>query len=100
MRRARPFDQENDARCHKNRPNEWNVPRGGRRLLSKDFRMLGLAPVHVADIFDERSLVAALEGCDVAVNLATSLPGPSGRGDFAANDHPEAQWHANLGRGL
>jgi nucleoside-diphosphate-sugar epimerase len=42
--------------------------------------------VKVADIFDEASMVAAFEGCDVAVNLATSLPGPSGRGDFAEND--------------
>jgi nucleoside-diphosphate-sugar epimerase len=30
--------------------------------------------------------VAALRGCDVGVNLATSLPGPSGRGDYDAND--------------
>jgi nucleoside-diphosphate-sugar epimerase len=42
--------------------------------------------IHVADIFDGASLAAALAGCDVGVNLATSLPGPSGRGDFAAND--------------
>ena len=42
--------------------------------------------VKVADIFDEASMAAAFEGCDVAVNLATSLPGPSGRGDFAEND--------------
>jgi nucleoside-diphosphate-sugar epimerase len=45
------------------------------------------ADIRRADIFDGASLRAALEGCDVAVNLATSLPGPSGRGDFAANDH-------------
>jgi nucleoside-diphosphate-sugar epimerase len=44
------------------------------------------ASIKVADIFDEGSMVAALEGCDIAVNLATSLPGPSGRGDFAEND--------------
>lgn len=44
------------------------------------------AAVKVADIFDEGSMAAAFEGCDVAVNLATSLPGPSGRGDFAEND--------------
>src|SRR5687767_11883801 len=42
--------------------------------------------IHVADIFDGASLAAAVAGCDVGVNLATSLPGPSGRGDFAAND--------------
>jgi nucleoside-diphosphate-sugar epimerase len=44
------------------------------------------AEVRVADIFDEASMRAALEGCDVGINLATSLPGPSGRGDYEAND--------------
>ncbi len=44
------------------------------------------ADVRTADIFDEASLVAALDGCALGINLATSLPGPSGRGDFAAND--------------
>ena len=44
------------------------------------------ADVRLADIFDEGSMVAAMEGCDVSINLATSLPGPSGRGDYAAND--------------
>lgn len=44
------------------------------------------ADVRIADIFDETSMCAALEGCDIGVNLATSLPGPSGRGDFDAND--------------
>lgn len=44
------------------------------------------AEVRTADIFDEAGLVAALEGCEVGINLATSLPGPSGRGDFASND--------------
>lgn len=44
-----------------------------------------LAP---ADIFDEASLRAGLAGCDVAINLATSLPAPGTRGgDFAKNDH-------------
>lgn len=44
------------------------------------------AEIRIADIFDPASLLAALDGCDVCVNLATSLPGPSGRGDFAVND--------------
>jgi nucleoside-diphosphate-sugar epimerase len=44
------------------------------------------AELRVADVFDAASLRAGLDGCDVAINLATSLPGPSGRGDFAAND--------------
>jgi nucleoside-diphosphate-sugar epimerase len=39
-----------------------------------------------ADIFQPELLTSALDGCDVGVNLATSLPGPSGRGDYAAND--------------
>jgi nucleoside-diphosphate-sugar epimerase len=37
-------------------------------------------------MFDGDALRAALAGCDLGINLATSLPGPSGRGDFAAND--------------
>lgn len=45
------------------------------------------AEVRRADIFDAASLRAGLEGCDVGINLATSLPGPSGTGDYAANDH-------------
>lgn len=44
------------------------------------------ADVRVADIFDEASMRAALEGCDIGINLATSLPGLSGRGDYDAND--------------
>jgi nucleoside-diphosphate-sugar epimerase len=44
------------------------------------------AELRVADVFDAASLRAGLAGCDVAINLATSLPGPSGRGDYAAND--------------
>jgi nucleoside-diphosphate-sugar epimerase len=44
------------------------------------------ADLRVADVFDAASLRAGLEGCDVGINLATSLPGPSGRGDYATND--------------
>jgi nucleoside-diphosphate-sugar epimerase len=44
------------------------------------------ADIRTADIFDAASLAAGLEGCDVGVNLATSLPGPSDRGDYEAND--------------
>src|SRR5262250_2293857 len=42
--------------------------------------------IRIADIFDGDTLRSGLDGCDVGVNLATTLPGPSGRGDFAAND--------------
>jgi nucleoside-diphosphate-sugar epimerase len=44
------------------------------------------AEVRVADIFDEASMAAALEGADIGINLATSLPGPSGRGSYEEND--------------
>jgi nucleoside-diphosphate-sugar epimerase len=44
------------------------------------------ASIAIADIFDIASMTKAFEGCDAAINLATTLPGPSGRGDFAAND--------------
>jgi nucleoside-diphosphate-sugar epimerase len=45
------------------------------------------AEVVAADIFDEASLRSGLEGCDIALNLATSLPSPTSRGgDFAKND--------------
>jgi nucleoside-diphosphate-sugar epimerase len=44
------------------------------------------AEVSRADIFDEATLRTGLAGCDVAINLATSLPGPDARGDYARND--------------
>lgn len=55
------------------------------------FRATG-AEVAAADIFDAASLRAGLIGCDLVVNLATSLPalGKSG-GDFAQNDRLRTQ---------
>lgn len=45
------------------------------------------AEVVRADIFDEASLVSGLSRCDVAINLATSLPSPTSQGgDYARND--------------
>jgi len=45
------------------------------------------AEVIAADIFDAASLKSGLVGCDVAINLATSLPSPTSQsGDFAKND--------------
>lgn len=44
------------------------------------------AELAAADIFDELSLRAGLVGCDIAINLATSLPGPTSKGDYAKND--------------
>jgi len=70
------------------------------RLVARGYRVRALArrpetaataavcgaEVRRADIFDAASLRVGLEGCDVGVNLATSLPGPSGTGDYATND--------------
>ena len=45
------------------------------------------AEVHAADIFHPPSLRAGLDGCDVAINLATSLPSPAKPGgDSNANN--------------
>jgi nucleoside-diphosphate-sugar epimerase len=44
------------------------------------------AELAAADIFDEASLRAGLSGCDIAINLATSLPSPTSQGDYAKND--------------
>lgn len=45
------------------------------------------AELMAADIFDEASLRGGLVGCDVAINVATSLPRPtSERGAYARND--------------
>jgi nucleoside-diphosphate-sugar epimerase len=44
------------------------------------------ADLAAADIFDEASLRAGLAGCDIAINLATSLPAPGEQGDYAKND--------------
>jgi nucleoside-diphosphate-sugar epimerase len=44
------------------------------------------AELATADLFDESSLRGGLVGCDIAINLATALPGPNPRGDYAKND--------------
>jgi len=44
------------------------------------------AELAAADIFDETSLRAGLAGCEIAINLATSLPAPGEQGDYAKND--------------
>jgi nucleoside-diphosphate-sugar epimerase len=49
-----------------------------------------------ADIFDRPALVGLLAGCDAAVNLATSVPRPGGRGDWVANDRIRREGTANL----
>lgn len=54
------------------------------------------ADIRTGDIFDTASMAAAFAGCDIAINLATSLPGPSGRGDFAANDRLRVEGAPNF----
>lgn len=54
------------------------------------------AEIRTGDIFDTVSMAAAFKGCDIAINLATSLPGPSGRGDFAANDRLRVEGAPNF----
>lgn len=44
------------------------------------------AEMMAADIFDEASLRAGLAHCDIAVNLATTLPSPTSPGDYVATD--------------
>ncbi|MCG8455941.1 MAG: NAD(P)H-binding protein [Holophagales bacterium] len=44
------------------------------------------AELTAADIFDAASLRAGLAGCDIALNLATRLPGPTSKGNYAEND--------------
>ena len=53
------------------------------------------ASVVAADIFDTASMESALKGCAIGINLATSLPGPSGRGTFESNDILRSQGTAN-----
>jgi nucleoside-diphosphate-sugar epimerase len=48
------------------------------------------------DIFDRAALAALLEGCDAAVNLASSIPKPGGRGDWVTNDRIRREGTANL----
>lgn len=48
--------------------------------------------IRQADIFDAASLRSALEGCDIAINLATMLPSPGRQGgDYAENDRLRVQ---------
>jgi nucleoside-diphosphate-sugar epimerase len=81
------------------------IPRlvaGGHRVLAlvrrpeaASFALSSGADVRIADIFDTASLAAGLDGCSIGINLATSLPGPSGRGDFDANDRVRTEGAAN-----
>jgi len=48
------------------------------------------------DIFDRSALATLLDGCDAVVNLATSIPKPGGRGDWAVNDRIRREGTANV----
>jgi nucleoside-diphosphate-sugar epimerase len=48
------------------------------------------------DIFDRAALAALLQGCEAVVNLATSIPKPGGRGDWAVNDRIRREGTANV----
>lgn len=48
------------------------------------------------DILDPGALVELVAGCDAAVNLATSIPKPGGRGDWTRNDRIRREGTANL----
>jgi nucleoside-diphosphate-sugar epimerase len=66
-----------------------------RALVRRPERAAGLAAlgaeVRAADVFDAASLRAGLEGCDIAVNLATAVPKPGTRADFTMNDRLRRQ---------
>lgn len=49
-----------------------------------------------ADILDRGALADLLDGCDAVANLATSIPKPGGRGDWAVNDRIRREGTANL----
>lgn len=49
-----------------------------------------------ADVLDGASLGALFEGCDAVVNLATSIPKPGGRGDWAVNDRIRREGTGNV----
>ena len=65
----------------------WSVRALVRRPEAAGAAAASGAEVVHADLFDPGSLRAALAGCDVALNLATHLPGPATPGgDFALTD--------------
>ncbi|MBI2718850.1 MAG: NAD(P)-dependent oxidoreductase [Rhizobiales bacterium] len=54
------------------------------------------AEIHLGNILDEGSLVAALTGCEAAVHIATVVPRPGAPGGWAANDRVRREGTANL----
>ncbi len=56
---------------------------------------LGVAAVR-ADILEPATLAAVVAGCDAAIHIATAIPKPGGRGDWAINDRIRREGTANL----
>lgn len=56
---------------------------------------LGVEP-YPGDILDADSLTPAARGCDAALHLATSIPRPGGRGEWALNDRIRREGTRNL----
>lgn len=55
-----------------------------------------LPDARAADIFDGESLRRAIDGCDVVINLATSVPRPDQKPDYAMNDRIRQEGTATL----
>ena len=66
-----------------------------RRPEAATVALANKCEVRQADIFDTQSMATALKDCTTGINLATSLPGPSGRGDWDANDKLRSQGTPN-----
>ncbi|MBL8379316.1 MAG: NAD(P)-dependent oxidoreductase [Burkholderiales bacterium] len=74
---------------------------GASGVAGRAFTTIALGAGHElvtdrADLFDRSALERMLGGCDAAVNLATSIPRPGGRGDWAVNDRIRREGTANL----
>jgi nucleoside-diphosphate-sugar epimerase len=52
--------------------------------------------VRRADLLDDSALEVAVRGCEVAVNLATSIPKSGGRGNWSLNDRIRTEGTAHL----
>lgn len=66
------------------------------RLLARGHRVRALARRPVVDIFDGESLRRAIDGADVVVNVATSVPRPDQKPDYTMNDRIRREGTATL----
>ena len=74
---------------------------GASGVAGRAFQRAALAAGHSlvsrrVDILERGALAALVAGCDAAVHLATSIPKPGGRGDWAQNDRIRREGTANL----